>query len=316
MMHTMSTSSTLTRLGLVTAGALAFLAPECLRLVPSAVAQATPPDTITLTAIVRDFRGIDEPGGHPDFERNKALHAGGLTQGAVAPFLGTDGKPVFTWGTKVKKGGTAVYKQWMDAAGRPIAFAMYDQARGDSAGEWDTKASLSAFTSGPNFDQWYRDIPGVNLSTTVTLTLMRQADGTYVFDDKTDSYFKTKGGFFPIDGQLFGNSAANPSHNYHFTTELHTRFTYDAGIGQIFKFTGDDDIWVFVDGRLVIDLGGTHGPVEQFVDMTRLGLVDGQKYTLDIFHAERQTNGSNFRFQTDLFLEEAGALSTITNPFD
>ena len=36
----------------------------------------------------------------------------------------------------------------------------------------------------------------------------------------------------------------------------------------------------------------------------------------DICHAERQTNGSNFRFQTDLHLEEAGALSTITNPYD
>ena len=66
----------------------------------------------------------------------------------------------------------------------------------------------------------------------------------------------------------------------------------------------------------MIDLGGTHGPTEQFVDMTRLNLVDGQRYSLDIFHAERQTNGSNFRFQTDLNLEDAGALSTITKPFD
>ncbi len=198
--------------------------------------------------------------------------------------------------------------------GRPIAFVLYDPALGDKAGKWDTKASLSAFTARGNFEELYRDIPGVNLSTTVTLTLVRQTDGTYVFDDKKDPYYKAKKGFFPIDDQLFGNSPANPKHNYHFTTELHTLFTYDASAGQIFKFTGDDDIWVFIDGRLVIDLGGTHAPVEQFVDMTRLGLVDGQKYTLDIFHAERQTNGSNFRFQTDLELVEAGVLSTITKP--
>jgi len=315
-MHTARTSSTLTHLGWATAGALAFVAPDCLDLVSSAVAQETPPETITLTAIVRDFHGTDEPGGHADFERNKALHAGGLTQGAVAPVLGTDGKPVFTSGTKVKKGGTAVFKQWKDSAGRPIAFAMYDPALGDSAGEWETNASLSAFTGGANFDQWYRDIPGVNLSTAVTLTLIRQADGTYVFDDKQDAVYKSRNGFFPIDDQVFGNSLANDKHNYHFTTELHTRFTYDASTGQIFQFTGDDDIWVFVDGRLVIDLGGTHGPVEQFVDMTRLNLVDGKRYSLDIFHAERQTDGSNFRFQTDLFLADAGALSTITEPFD
>ncbi len=316
MTHTASTSSSLTRLGLATAGALAFLAPDCLGLVSSALAQGTPPDEIKLTAIVRDFRGKDEPGGHPDFERNKAINAGGLTQGAVAPVLDADRNLVFTWGTKVKKGSTWGFVNWLDSAGLPIAFAMYDPALGDTAGQWDTKATKSAFTSGANFDEWYRDIPGVNLSTTVTLTQIRQADGTYVFDDKTDSYYKTKGGFFPIDDQLFGNSPANSKHNYHFTTELHTRFTYDAGAGQIFRFTGDDDIWVFVDGRLVVDLGGTHAPVEQFVDMTRLNLVDGKRYSLDIFHAERQTKGSNFRFQTDLFLADAGTLSTITEPFD
>ena len=282
-----------------------------------AVPGNTPSDEIQLTAIVRDFRGTDEPGGHPDFERNKAINAGGLTERAVQPTLDANGKPVFSWGTKVKSGGKWKFKQWTDSADRPISFAMYElePAGGDVAGEWDATAS-SAFTSEANFDEWYRDIPGVNLSMTVTLTLIRQADGSYVFDDKTDPQYASKGGFFPIDGQLFGNSPANPAHNFHFTTELRTRFTYDAGGGQVFRFTGDDDIWVFVDGRLVVDLGGTHGPVEQFVDMTRLGLVDGQKYTLDIFHAERQTNGSNFRFQTNIELEDPPLISTITLPCD
>ncbi len=314
----MTTTSTTTRqLGWTTVSVLAFLAPDCLW--PSSIARAaTPPDEIQLTAIVRDFRGKNEPGGHPDFERNKKINAGGLTQGAVQPSLDADGKPVFSWGAKVKKGGKWEFKQWTDSADRPISFAMYElaPAPGDEVGEWDTKAPLSGYTSEANFNEWYRDIPGVNLSTLVTLTLIRQADGTYVFDDKADPVYKQKGGFFPIDGDLFGNSAVNPKHNYHFTTELHTLFTYDAAAGQIFLFTGDDDIWVFIDGRLVIDLGGTHAPVEQFVEMTRLGLVDGRQYTLDIFHAERQTKGSNFRFQTNLLLEDPAVLSTITDPGD
>ena len=314
-----STSTTTKRLGWATTCVLAFLVPECVR--PTSIAlAATPPDEIQLIAIVRDFRGRDEPNGHADFERNKKIGADGLTQGAVQPDLDSDGKPVFSWGTKVKKGGKGKngYKQWTDSAGRPISFAMYElePAVGDKAGQWDTKAKLSAFTSEASFDQWYRDIPGVNLSKTVTLTLTRQADGTYVFDDKTDPVYKSKGGFFPIDGQLFGNSPANSKHNYHFTTEVHTRFTYDASAGQIFRFIGDDDIWVFIDGRLVIDLGGTHGPVEQFVDMTRLSLVDGRKYSLDIFHAERQTKGSNFRFQTNLILEDPPILTTVSGPGD
>jgi len=314
-----TTSTTTRRLSWTAASALAFMAPDCLR--PAAVAlAATPPDEIQLTAIVRDFRGKSEPDGHPDFERNKKIGAGGLTQGAVQPGLDTNGKPVFSWGTKVKKGGSGKngFKQWTDSEDRPISFAMYElaPAAGDTQGEWDTGSTLSAFTSEANFDEWYRDIPGVNLSKTVTLTLTRQADGTYVFDDKTDPVYKKRGGFFPIDGQLFGNSMVNKNHNYHFTTEVHTRFTYDAAAGQIFRFTGDDDIWVFIDGRLVIDLAGTHGPVEQFVDMTRLGLVDGKRYTLDIFHAERQTKGSNFRFQTNLLLTDPPVLTTITGPVD
>ncbi len=313
-----SASTSTRRFGQAAACVLAFMAPDRLGLVSSGLSQSTPPDQIQLTAIVRDFRGAAEPGGHPDFERNKKIKAGGLTERAVQPGLDTDGKPVFSWGTKVKKGGDWGFKQWTDSANRPISFAMAELAPavGDSDGEWDTGAALSGFTSEANFDQWYRDIPGVNLSKTVTLTLNRQADGTYVFDDKTDPVYKNRGGFFPIDGQLFGNSPANTDHNFHFTTELHTQFTYDAGGGQVFRFTGDDDIWVFIDGRLVIDLGGTHGPVEQFVDMTRLDLIDGQKYTLDIFHAERQTRGSNFRFQTNLELEDPPMLSTITLPCD
>jgi len=183
-------------------------------------------------------------------------------------------------------------------------------------GNWIT-SPLSGFTTAANFDQWYNDVLDVNLSTVITLTLVRQADGTYVFDDKTDPLYSGLGGFFPIDGQLFGNSgSSNSSHNYLFTTELHTRFTYDAAGGQIMRFVGDDDIWVFINGELVIDLGGTHYPLEQFVDLTRLGLVDGRSYTLDIFHAERQPNGSNFRFQTNLLLEDAGVVPTISAPFD
>jgi fibro-slime domain-containing protein len=140
------------------------------------------------------------------------------------------------------------------------------------------------------------------MSQALTLNLFRQADGSYVFDDKLDSYYVSKGGFFPIDNQLFGNSGGNPKHNFHFTLELHTLFTYDADANQTFKFIGDDDVWVFIDGKLVIDLGGVHSAKEQFVELNRLGLVDGQNYMLDFFFAERHRTQSNFRIQTNLML--------------
>ena len=300
------------RFGTVSAAALAFLLPDSL--VPSSVAYAQAPPTIEIQALIRDFKGRAEPGGHPDFEWTKAANTGGQTAGAVDSMIGSDLNPVFVGGTKFETtGGTAF--QYKDSSGREICWRMYNPARGDVPGILDP-ARPSAFTTAANFDQWYRDVPGVNLSTVVNLTLVLQADGTYVFDDKTDPVYSPKGGFFPIDGQLFGNSAANGSHNFHFTTEIHARFVYNALAGQMFKFTGDDDVWVFINGELVVDLGGTHRSTPQFLDLNRLGLTHGDTYVLDLFHAERQTNASNFRFQTNLILEDALYTASITQPCD
>ncbi len=276
---------------------------------PAALAQA-PPDTITLMAVVRDFIERDEPGGHPDFERED--DADGFTVFAVAETIGSDGKPVWrSQGKRVKKNP---YVQWEDSMGRNICHYLHGPGDGQ-AGKTDTGMEPN-FTTKANFDLWYRDVPGVNISTIIELTLVRQADDTYVFDSDVDPFYKSKGGFFPIDDQLFGNSEANDSHNYHFTTEIHTSFKYDASAGQLFKFDGDDDVFVFINGQLVVDLGGTHGSAgSQYVDLNRLGLTDGDTYPLDLFNAERMTNGSNYAFQTNLILEDR-LISTITAAFD
>ena len=294
----------------VAAAVLAFLLADSLVL--SSAANAAPPATIEIQALIRDFKQDNEPGGHPDFERTKELEVGGLTAGAVETTLDSDLKPVFAGGTKVDN-------QWKDSSGREICWRMYSSALGDELGELKPEEP-SAFTNAANFSQWYRDVPGVNLSTVINLTLVLQADGTYVYDDKDDPVHggggDDDGGFFPIDGQIYGNSPANSSHNYHFTTEIHARFEHDASAGKIFMFTGDDDLWVFINGQLVIELAGTHGETSQFLDLDRLGLADGETYTISIFHAERQTDSSNFRFQTNLILTDALYTASITAPFD
>ncbi|MBP7053686.1 MAG: fibro-slime domain-containing protein [Phycisphaerae bacterium] len=147
-------------------------------------------------------------------------------------------------------------------------------------------------TSGEdNFNQWYNDVAGVNLSASYDLVLNDIGGGVYQFSDST---------FFPIDNQLFGNEGR--SHNYHFTLELHSEFTYQAG--QAFTFKGDDDVFVFINDQLVIDLGGVHSAKTASIDLDTLGLTIGEDYSFDLFFAERHTTESNFLMQTSILLEQ------------
>jgi fibro-slime domain-containing protein len=146
-------------------------------------------------------------------------------------------------------------------------------------------------TTGPaNFNQWYRDA-GVNLAFQVQLPVMRNGAGDLIFDSDA---------FFPIDGRGFGNQGR--ANNFHFTTIIRSSFTYRGG--ERFDFRGDDDVWIFVNRRLALDLGGLHPAVMGSIDFdreaSRLGLTRGQTYRFDVFHAERRTTESNFRMQTSI----------------
>jgi fibro-slime domain-containing protein len=211
-----------------------------------------------LSGIVRDFLPKGTPlgtynghtgQGHDDFENDANLT--GVDLNAVLTTLGADGKPVF-----------------------------------------DPDNILSIYvstTTEANFDMWFNDTAGYNLSTPLQIALDDSGSpGTYTFSDTT---------FFPIDDQLFGN---NPgfAHNYGFTYEISTTFGYQPG--QMFSFNGDDDLWVFIDGRLVINLGGVHGAVSGSVDLDTLGLTPGENYAMSIFFAERHTEESRFTIQTTI----------------
>ena len=162
-------------------------------------------------------------------------------------------------------------------------------------------SSATQITSAATFADWYHDVAGTNVPVAIDIPLeeMPPGSGNFVFDDPT---------FFPIDNdgwngapgpnnETFPDTLGDP-HNFHFTTEIHTSFVYSPG--QHFTFIGDDDLWVFIDGILAIDLGGLHGELQGTVDLDTLGLVDGDTYEMDIFHAERRHDGSHFRVETSI----------------
>lgn len=156
--------------------------------------------------------------------------------------------------------------------------------------------SVPQITSANSYSDWYNSKDGINMEIAGELQLMEIMPGIYSFSSNN---------FYPLTGMGFGNNVtpnwANevyPDKNGAFTTEIHTNFVYEKG--QTFNFSGDDDVWVFINGKLAMDLGGLHGPVQGAIMLDTLGLVEGQQYPLDAFHAERCDSGSNFRIDTSI----------------
>jgi fibro-slime domain-containing protein len=161
------------------------------------------------------------------------------------------------------------------------------------------------------FNQWYNDVDGVNISHVVALHFMRTGS-IYTFA----ATIGNTGGvsnvsYFPLDGLGFNDTAQaadGKTHNFSFTTEIHTSFIYNGG--ETFTFKGDDDVWVFINNKLAIDLGGIHAQETQSVDLDsqadNLGITPGNTYPLAVFNAERHVVQSNFRIDTTLTFTDCG----------
>ena len=121
-------------------------------------------------------------------------------------------------------------------------------------------------------------------------------------------------------GDLTGASATQlwadyyDTTNYHLSLEGHAEFVYHYSSDLYFTFTGDDDVYLYINGVRVLDLGAAHSIVKAQININDVaelcGLKEGGTYSFDFFYLERHGTAANFGIETNIQLAQSGMVTT------